>query len=257
VTFTRTVIVSPVVGSPLESGMALREAYAGIWDYGPEDPVLLKLEPGVFDIGGDPLDLDRPGVFVEGSGRMASTIRGSGFVVLRISADTSLSHLSVANDGGDGLTAVAGHVDLVDILVTASRNSTANFASGVIYAASAVGRMKDVVVEVVNASGYAQGVNLVSSIEEPAFMMDGVDVHVTAERYAVGVQVRQSASLNEVCIDSSWSGLTVVATGAPPVVTLVSCQIGGPRGTAFSRRATARARSVSVAGRQDALPATL
>lgn len=73
----RTVLVSPVPGDPVASGTALRNALAGISSPSATNRWLLKIEPGIYDVGGTSLVM-RPYVDVEGSGIDATTIRGNG-----------------------------------------------------------------------------------------------------------------------------------------------------------------------------------
>lgn len=73
----RTVLVSPVPGNPLASGSALQSALLGLAPAPTAtNPWLVKLEPGLYDVGGTPLVM-RPWVHIEGSGIGITTIRGS------------------------------------------------------------------------------------------------------------------------------------------------------------------------------------
>ncbi|MEM9596768.1 MAG: hypothetical protein AAGD06_21035 [Acidobacteriota bacterium] len=75
--YVSTVVVSPVIGSPAASGTALLNAIAGITGANANNPYLLKLEPGIYDIGTTPFQM-KPYVDVEGSGRTVTVIRGLG-----------------------------------------------------------------------------------------------------------------------------------------------------------------------------------
>jgi hypothetical protein len=108
----RTVLVSPVPGDPVASGTALRNALAGIQSPSSSNPWLLKVEPGVYDVQFNPLQM-RPWVSIEGSGIESTTIRGSvqtvftgaipvPFVGLVEGADNAeLRNLTVENSGND------------------------------------------------------------------------------------------------------------------------------------------------------------
>jgi hypothetical protein len=72
----RTVLVSPVPGNPTASGTTLRNALAGIPAPSSTDRWLLKIEPGIYDIGTTPLQM-RSWVDIEGSGIGMTTVRGS------------------------------------------------------------------------------------------------------------------------------------------------------------------------------------
>lgn len=72
----RTVLVSPVPGNPVASGTALQAALAGIASPSATNRWLLKIEPGIYDVGSTSLQM-RSWVDIEGSGIGVTTIRGS------------------------------------------------------------------------------------------------------------------------------------------------------------------------------------
>jgi hypothetical protein len=72
--FMRTVVVSPVPGDPGASGDQLLAAVNSI-SPSPSDPWLVKVEPGVFDLGTESLVLV-PGLEIEGSGEDVTIIQG-------------------------------------------------------------------------------------------------------------------------------------------------------------------------------------
>ena len=73
VSYERTIIVSPDPLDETKNGLLLRNALAGITGNGPTRPYLLKIEPGIYDLGSEPLAL-KPYVDVEGSGELTTTI---------------------------------------------------------------------------------------------------------------------------------------------------------------------------------------
>ena len=79
-----------------QNGPNLRAALAGITDNGPTRPYLVKIEPGIYDLGSEPLDL-KPYVDVEGSGELATTISSTAALpATLVAADNSeLRFLSV------------------------------------------------------------------------------------------------------------------------------------------------------------------
>jgi hypothetical protein len=83
-----TTVVSPVAGNPTSSGTALRNALAGISSPSSTNPWLLKIEPGIYDIGSTALPM-RSWVDVEGSGIGVTIIRGT------VDVTTSPSHGTV------------------------------------------------------------------------------------------------------------------------------------------------------------------
>jgi len=74
--YRRTILVKPV-GTPAENGGALLTALAGIDDAAADNPYLLKLEPGQYDVGATSLVM-KEYVDIEGSGELATKIVGTG-----------------------------------------------------------------------------------------------------------------------------------------------------------------------------------
>lgn len=77
---TKTMVVAPVPGSPEASGKALISALKRIRFHQAADKaerLLIKLEPGVYDLGEYPLVL-KPGVDIEGSGALQTEVIGLG-----------------------------------------------------------------------------------------------------------------------------------------------------------------------------------
>jgi hypothetical protein len=72
----RTVLVSPVPGNPAASGTALKNAINGIASPSSTNRWLVKVEPGIYDVGTTPLQL-RSWVDVEGSGINSTIIQGT------------------------------------------------------------------------------------------------------------------------------------------------------------------------------------
>ena len=100
VVLTQTVVVSPV-GTDAQNGTALLAALAGITDNAAGIPYLIKLEPGLYDLGTSVLTM-KEYVDIEGSGQgithIRSTTSGTGTIV---GADfTELRSLSVWHGGG-------------------------------------------------------------------------------------------------------------------------------------------------------------
>lgn len=104
-----TIIVSPV-GSPSANGQALAGVLAGITTASATNPYLVKLEPGIYDLGDSFLTL-KSFVDIEGSGESNTTIRGGGratpFEGLIVGADkTELRHLTVETSGGNNAVGI-------------------------------------------------------------------------------------------------------------------------------------------------------
>lgn len=111
-----TTVVSPVAGNPTASGTALRNALAGISSPSSTNPWLLKIEPGIYDIGSTALPM-RSWVDVEGSGIGVTIIRGT------VDVTTSPSHGTV-----DG----ASNAELRLLTVEAIATSTVPHVAGVV-----------------------------------------------------------------------------------------------------------------------------
>jgi hypothetical protein len=102
--YKRTVIVSPVPGEPAAGGTALLAALSGITDASQDNPYLLKIEPGTYDLGNSPLVM-KQWVYIEGSGEDATKIRRSGSPnfdtgTVVASNKSGLGSLTVENTGG-------------------------------------------------------------------------------------------------------------------------------------------------------------
>ncbi len=100
--YNKTIIVAPV-GTTTENGTLLLNTLNGISGNNNENPFLLKLEPGIYDIGTTPLTM-KEFVHIEGSGEGASIIVGninttdSGVIIG--ADDTELRFVSIQNLGG-------------------------------------------------------------------------------------------------------------------------------------------------------------
>lgn len=105
----RTVLASPTPGDPVKSGTNLLNALSGIMDSSANNWYVLKIEPGVYDIGSSTLQM-KPYVDVEGSGEISTTIIGNragyGTGVVSGAIQAELRFLSVKNIGGSS-TAIA------------------------------------------------------------------------------------------------------------------------------------------------------
>jgi hypothetical protein len=102
--YLRTVVVRPV-GSNAQNGAALLAALSGITTASSTNPWLIKVEPGIYDVGPTSL-LMKPFVDIEGSGEAVTRITGTGQasnVVGTVHAvtNTELRHITVESRGGD------------------------------------------------------------------------------------------------------------------------------------------------------------
>ncbi len=222
----RTVVVSPVVGDPFASGVALRQAYASAPSATAEYPVLVKLEPGTYDIGRVPLLLDRPHVHLEGSGREATIIRGWGPWVLVTRVDVSVQRLTVETTNGHGITMEYGRFDFRELRVRASRDTPTAGVLGVRAVAGAYGRLHDVLIEAANPSGYVEALGLLSSATERS-EVERVEIRAAAGLSATGLYLGAPTLVEDTRIDSSHIGVSVISNGGSPTVTLVGLRVDG------------------------------
>lgn len=136
----RTLVVSPTPGNPSASGTALLSAMAAITTASASNPYLIRIEPGVYDLGASSLVL-KPYVDLEGSGEAVTKITGTGAAVYNsgtivgstVSPSTvELRFLTVANSGGNAYaTAIflnIGSPNLTHITATAAGGSAQNVA---------------------------------------------------------------------------------------------------------------------------------
>jgi hypothetical protein len=101
--YVRTVVVRPV-GSATANGTALLNALAGITTASATNPWLLKIEPGIYDVGAGSLVM-KPFVDVEGSGETATRITGTGHAANNIGTvqavtNSELRFVTVESVGG-------------------------------------------------------------------------------------------------------------------------------------------------------------
>jgi len=145
--YKRTVVVSPV-GTPTQNGTALKNALGGISDASESNPYLLKIEPGIYDVGSannNPLIM-KPYVDVEGSGEGITTITATGFVssspnpnfllegydnaTVAGTANSELRFLTVKSTGGSIAKAIFGDANnfrLTNVTAVASDGGSWNF----------------------------------------------------------------------------------------------------------------------------------
>ncbi len=107
--YRRTVVVSPI-GTATENGAALLNALVGITDASATNPYLLHIEPGVYDLITDTLQM-KSFVDIEGSGEDVTTITAAGTTegtdslwpksTLAGADNAELRFLTVRNTGGN------------------------------------------------------------------------------------------------------------------------------------------------------------
>jgi hypothetical protein len=98
--FVRTIVVGPV-GTSTANGTALRNALANIASPSSSNPWLLKVEPGIYDLGATPLSM-REYVDIEGSGQFITTILAEGYGAVSGANNAELRQLTITNNGNGG-----------------------------------------------------------------------------------------------------------------------------------------------------------
>lgn len=107
--YARTVVVGPV-GTATANGAALLAALAGITTASAGNPWLLKVEPGIYDLGSASLVM-KPFVDVEGSGEPVTHITGTGHAsndtgTVQAVSNSELRSLTAESNGGSFATAL-------------------------------------------------------------------------------------------------------------------------------------------------------
>lgn len=104
--YAKIIVVSPVEGDPIASGSALLNAVQGITDASEDNRHLVRLLPGVYDLGSETLSSSMlvPFVDLAGSGATTTTITSSGRTIELIAdrvGTFELSDVSVVHTGRD------------------------------------------------------------------------------------------------------------------------------------------------------------
>ncbi|HEX3525688.1 MAG TPA: hypothetical protein VH988_01350 [Thermoanaerobaculia bacterium] len=131
--FGETILVGPGA-TPAASGTALLNALTSIADNAASKPYLIKIEPGIYDLGTTTLNM-KSYVDLEGSGQQATIIQGAGaadfsIAVVNAAASSELRDLQVKSTGGssDGvavpLLITTTNTNVRRVTVTASGPST-------------------------------------------------------------------------------------------------------------------------------------
>jgi len=207
--YARTVVVSPV-GTPQENGVTLKNALGGITDASESKPYLLKLEPGVYDLGAGWMAM-KEWVDIEGSGEGITKITGSsysnqpydGTIFTRNNAE--LRFLTVENTGG-GYSATAVAVNTAStrlVHVTLKASGASAFNTG-LYSSNASPKIEDSTVRATYALDveYDGTVSVDGSEITGSVMADGShnsnnapDVRVSASKLDGSVSARLGATV--------------------------------------------------------------
>jgi hypothetical protein len=162
---TRTRTIRPV-GTQAQNGAALLSALAGITTASATNPWLLKLQPGLYDIGSSTLSM-KPYVDIEGSGELTTTIMSSGLpiAITVVGSDTTeLRFLSLSASSSGSNFAVAyylqsGKSQLTHVTVTSSDTGAAGAGTGVTVTSGAVLTLDHVAVTGSAPNGQSEGLS--------------------------------------------------------------------------------------------------
>jgi len=207
VAYVRTIVVNPVPGDSVASGTALLDALNSISGNSAAAPFLLKIEPGVYDIGASALTM-KTFVDVEGSGQNATFV-----VASRGSASLGASSAAVA-------AAVSSELRQLSLTNTApgSLIGTAYFTNG------ASSRITNVTIGSTGATQTSIGVlaNSTSTLTVSETTITATSTGGTSA--AVGIQL--SSSAKATVQNSRITGKGVSGTGTNTGVNLLTSTAG-------------------------------
>lgn len=188
----RTVVVSPS-GTPAASGAALVAAVNALGDASCGNPYLVRIEPGIFDLGTQPLVL-KPCLAVEGAGELVTEVRGGGAEstssgTIVGAPNSEVRRLTVRNTGGNvaAVAIFANNASLKLTHVTALASGGTSFNYGVYYKSTAIADLASVTAE-------ARGGQTARAIYNQASSPFMTDVRAAASEGNVNVGVYNEAS---------------------------------------------------------------
>lgn len=231
--YLRTVVVSPVPGDPLASGQALLSAVAAIPSPASTDPWVVKVEPGLYDLGEGSLLL-REWVDVEGSrntvirghGRddiWGGTVVGANHSELREvtvetdgmglmpavvgiylpGVDTRLHRVRVVSrngvEGSDAIFIRAGSPKLTEVEVVASGSA---FASGIVIDEAGSPAIANSTIEVSGATSTNRGILVQEACAGGEPLLGSVRITVKGGEKAYGIVGRYKIRPEPIVLDS-------------------------------------------------------
>jgi hypothetical protein len=218
-----TIHVVPVAGSPAASGTALLNALAAITDNSGAKTYVLKLDPGIYDLGSTELVM-KPFVDIEGSGQGSTIVRGAGngdtsylTGIIKAAGPAELRNLQVASLGG-GLASSIGvyvptgaSVNLRDITVVAG-GASENWG---VRSVGASPVLRNVTIDVSGGSYECTGIGLTGAGSSPTLKHAVIDVSCPATFdqgiYSDGATAPRE--LRDLQIDVTGTGATNSAYG--------------------------------------------
>ena len=219
--YIRTVVVSPVPGDPVTSGKILFNALAAIVDADATNPYLLKLEPGIYDLGTQSLNM-KEFVDIEGSGAGVfdittggTIITGSGTITIVGVRHTELRMLSVYNTRGTAIS-LTGVLPFNCSIDPGGKLTDLTIVAGVIGTATGILNdnscplIRNVTMRVTGSTG-AFGLSIVNG---SAPILEGVTMFVSSSNLpstAIGIF---NDSSNSSTLGATIRGSTISATSS-------------------------------------------
>ena len=253
VSYARTVIVGPV-GSNADNGTALLNALAGI-NASADTPHLLKIEPGIYDLGATPLAM-KPYVDIEGSGEGVTTITGNTATSNQVSTGTilgannaELRFLTVANASvAQGLHTAAIYINgtsphLTHITVRNSTNQGFVKHGITITGSQAKPLIQGVSISVITGGGGTEGIDISGAAAPPTASWSRAAARPRSGGASSAAARTPSASPMPSC-GSTPAGC---AAGPPPSRSSTPPRASPPRCSTGPRRSARAARSPSPA----------
>ena len=238
----KIVIISPLPGqSTVANGAALLSVLGGITDAAANNQYVLRLGPGVYDLGGNSLSMQEY-VDIEGSGENTTVITGTvsngaspaSVGVVNGADHAELRFLTVSNTGQTGYTAAILNNGKSPRIthVTAAVSGAASENYGVFNTSSASPMMTDVTV---SASGAGTSIGVLNDNSSPK--MRNVSISVTGTGLAnLGVENASSSApeMTNVSVSTTAPGGTnnfaIFNDGSTPGMNDVIVNVSGGSG---------------------------
>jgi hypothetical protein len=136
----QVVNVHPVAGDPIASGNALLSAVAGITDASATKPYVVKVDPGIFNLGTSSLTMKQY-VDLEGTGQLATVIQGTGQMtnlngVINAAANAEVRELQVqsqasGNNVSIGIFASNVNTSIRDVTIVSTGGTALSATYGI------------------------------------------------------------------------------------------------------------------------------
>ena len=213
-----TILVSPVSGSPTMSGTALLNALAGIIDASASKPYVIKIDPGVYNLGSTQLVM-KPYIDIEGSGQTSTSLQGPGnsdssFLtgIIKTASSAELRNLQVVSQGAGQTTSIGIYVpsgsntSIRDVTIIAGSASNSwgirNLAASPI--------LQNLTINVTGAGNQAYGIGTTSTNARPIIKRTVINLTgAGAFAYGIyndGVAAPQEMRDLEISVATSSSG---------------------------------------------------